>query len=340
MAPRFSFFRGILRGATIIGLALTAITFWADAHWLADLVAQFRVQLTVGAIVVCLLLALFRSWRFVTACLIGCVLNGWMLGPYLVPTFVQERGETQTVARPDGTYRLLSLNVLTKNRDWQNVIDLIRSNDPDFVVLMEIDSTWHQVLIQLEAEYPHARYEVRSDNFGIAFLSKIPWSSIESFSSASLQLPSLDAKFDGLGGPGGRNLRIIATHPIPPMGEAHWKARNEQLFNVADRLDDRSANLIAGDFNLTPWSPIFKEVLKRGDLKDAGSDSGVEPTWYIFPTWLGGLSLDHVLASPNVTVIDHRIHSAVGSDHRPISLDFRIGETNDERVDGTGVDSE
>jgi endonuclease/exonuclease/phosphatase (EEP) superfamily protein YafD len=81
---------------------------------------------------------------------------------------------------------------------------------------------------------------------------------------------------------------------------------------------------MVGDFNLTPWSPVFDAVLSAGQLNDTGMGFGVRPTWYVFPTWAGGLKIDHILSSQNIAAVNYRVGPDVGSDHRAVILDFRI----------------
>jgi len=131
----------------------------------------------------------------------------------------------------------MSLNVLTRNRKWGEVIKSIREASPDFLILMEVDSVWQQVCEQeLGDDYPH-----------IAF---------------------------------------------------------------------------AGDLNLSPWSPNFKRVIDTGNLVDSAKPFGPTPTWYIFPTWIAGLKIDHVLTSDEVSVQQVEIGHDVGSDHRAVIVDF------------------
>ena len=320
---RFSFLRGLCRGATILGIMLTAFSYLAETNWVADLVINFRVQLAIGAAFIFLYLLFFKSWKFALLCLVGLIINGLPIVEY----FSQPRGFP-----PEGgqSYRVLSLNVLTDNRNWQSVIDLIKSEDPDFVALMEVDSTWKQVMSAVETDYPFAKFEPRSDNFGIALLSKHPWTSIEVFDSESLNLPSIEANFDLITADplvGVKGFQLIATHPIPPMSESRWRARNAQLAQAASRIKPSVPTMMVGDFNLTPWSPVFQRLEAAG-LRDSALGFGVEPTWHIFPTVLGGLKLDHILISDEIEASAFRVGSEVGSDHRPIVLDFQISAVN------------
>ena len=83
--------------------------------------------------------------------------------------------------------------------------------------------------------------------------------------------------------------------------------------------------IVAGDFNATPWSPHFRDLLATTGLRDAGSGRGWLPTW---PTWLGpaGIPIDHVLVKGPVTVAGLSLGPDVGSDYRPLVADLRVAE--------------
>ena len=62
--------------------------------------------------------------------------------------------------------------------------------------------------------------------------------------------------------------------------------------------------VMAGDLNVTPWSPHFQSALERGGLVDSRLGFGLQPTW---PSFLPGMRIpiDHVLSTPDVTI--HRV---------------------------------
>ena len=322
--PATEFIRSLLQIAAILGVAAAIAGFWGHTNWILDLLSQLRVQWAIGLSVLILLFALARSWPWVLLCVIGFAINAIPIWPYAAG-LVGSR-ETSSVTAADSNdaskaqLRLMSLNVLTRNRNWDGVIESVLESSPDFLVLMEIDSVWQQICeTQLAQDYPYAIYKSREDNFGIAFLSKVPFSQSEVFESRTLELPSIDVTFSNLGQ---TPLRIIATHPIPPMDQQRWAARNEQLANVAARFDDSTNNVMVGDFNLTPWSPCFKKAFAGTDLQDASETFGLTPTWHVFPTWIGGLKIDHALISNKVIARRLEIGQDVGSDHLALILDF------------------
>lgn len=321
-----------VRTLAVLGLLATGVGCFASAFWIADLFAQFRIQWAIGLIGVALLLAVLRQPWWVGLCVIGVLINGLTVWPYLTTG-----SQSQWIAS-DGTlsrqtnapmYRLLSLNVLSSNRSYRQVRRLIEAENPDFIVFMEVNANWERELDALRQTYPFAKFQTREDNFGIAFLSKRSWSKIEVFHSSSLRLPSIDVRLEGeWAGTNSQNrdLRIILTHPIPPTNPRNWMARNQQLVAVAKRFDENSTNIMVGDLNLTPWSPHFSRILHEGRLVDSALGFGVTPTWYVFPNWLGGLQIDHILVNEGVHPLRFRVGPDVGSDHRPVTLDFGISD--------------
>jgi hypothetical protein len=60
---------------------------------------------------------------------------------------------------------------------------------------------------------------------------------------------------------------------------------------------------------VTPWSPLFRKLLSRGNLVDTAVGWGIEPTWFAFGyslhepklfALLTGLRFDHILTSPRI----------------------------------------
>ena len=318
-----SLFSSLIVGFVVAGLFVTIVSCLANLHWVADLFAQFKLHWAMGMLGLLFMLACFRRWRWFIACLVGLIVNLIPVWPYLLP--LESKLDAKPAAVTEAGFRLLSFNLLTKNRRYEEVVEFLEKEQADFVILLEVNAAWKSVLSELNGSYKFTQFETREDNFGIAFLSKHAWSNMEVFYSQSLQLPSIDAQFEQLNGVAlSKPLRIIGTHPIPPMSHLQFSARNEQLVNVANRFDDKAQNVMAGDFNLTPWSPVFSEVLTAGKLQDSARRFGVEPTWYVFPSWIGGLKIDHVLTGAGVEAVRHRIGPEVGSDHRAVVVDLEL----------------
>ena len=119
-------------------------------------------------------------------------------------------------------------------------------------------------------------------------------------------------------------LRIVALHAAPPFGD-DAETQSQQL-EIAARLAADSPDrrvLLAGDLDLTPWSPAFTELLSHGGLVDTGPWRGLSATWFSRIPFVG-LLIDHVLVSPSITVVDNRLGPDLGSGHFPVIVDLAI----------------
>jgi endonuclease/exonuclease/phosphatase (EEP) superfamily protein YafD len=80
---------------------------------------------------------------------------------------------------------------------------------------------------------------------------------------------------------------------------------------------------MVGDFNVTPWSPLFADLLRDSGLADSCRGFGWQPTW---PTRLPAMfriPIDHCLHGAGVAIVDRRVGPEIGSDHLPLLLELR-----------------
>ncbi len=301
--------------ALLIG---TLATFFAKQHWTAEIFCHLRIQITIG-LAICLLLAVVRKQKTrVIAAAVFLLVNMVWIAPYFLPPPNQPDAEGTSV-------KILSANVLASNDQYDLFVKTLRQHNPDIAVIVEVTQRWHDKIADaLSEDYPHQHILPQPNPFGIGIISKLPFESIEPIVAADTELVSLDARFMG---PTGRRLRLIATHPYPPLSQRCFETRSQQLIALAQRMDPAEDNIVAGDFNLTPWSPIFSEVLAAGDLKDSRVGFGIASTWYAFPNFLGSLHIDHVLTSQSLKTISHEVSGDYGSDHRAVIVEIQQLET-------------
>lgn len=301
-----------------IGLAIgTLATFFAKHNWIAGIFCHLRIQMTLVLIVWLLIAAICKRKNQAIALFVFFVVNAIWIVPYLIPS---SSGNPAT-AVDSSTVKIMSANVLTKNNQYASLAKTVQHHNPDIAIVIEVNARWQQEIeAGLLSEYPHQHIISKESNFGIGIISKIPFSSVEQIIDPDTDLISLDARFVGQSG---RPFRLIATHPYPPLSQTCFRQRSKQLIALAGQLDPTEDNVLAGDFNLTPWSPIFSEVLATGNLKDSRVGFGVAQTWYAFPSFLGSLQIDHVLTSPSMTTISHEVSENYGSDHRAVIVEIQ-----------------
>lgn len=131
--------------------------------------------------------------------------------------------------------------------------------------------------------------------------------------------------------PGGPALRVIAVHPEAPVGADAFRKWRHQLRELESVLDEAEGpTILIGDLNSGTLHPPY-ERLVRSTFRDAHDLLGtaLRPSWGVapwFPRWFPTMlaRLDHLLVSPEVTVVGLDDLDAVGSDHRPFRADLAI----------------
>jgi endonuclease/exonuclease/phosphatase (EEP) superfamily protein YafD len=207
----------------------------------------------------------------------------------------------------------MTVNLYGHNHDFARFIELARRENPDVILLVEVDAAWSGALAALAADYPQRLVSVREDLFGIALLSRLPL--LESRVVDLRGAPSIDAR---VGLADGRDLRLIGVHLRPPTSRARATERNAQLADLRARLaEDTGPLIVTGDFNVTPYSPLLETWLEQTGLKDARAGRGFHATWPAFFPILG-IPIDHCLVSEHFTIGDQYQGAAFGSDHYPV----------------------
>jgi len=99
-----------------------------------------------------------------------------------------------------------------------------------------------------------------------------------------------------------------------------WRARGRQLRHVA-RLTERYPFLVVmGDFNCGCRSPSLRQLVRETNLR------GLDWDLKTFPSWQPKRSLDHILVSPSLRILDVGVINYPLSDHLPLSMTIALPE--------------
>jgi endonuclease/exonuclease/phosphatase (EEP) superfamily protein YafD len=303
---------GLLTAAGAVVCAATMLGFLGRYSWFLDLCSHFRVQYLVGLLVLAGLCFAARRRRTAAACVAFAGINAACVAPLYF--------SRQTL--PPGAGPALSamqLNVNTREGNPALVKAVIDRTRPDIIVLEELSSAWIANLAPITNVYPYSCLAPREDNFGIGLYSRFPIIGREVVRIGAAGVPSILATLDI----GHGKLRVVATHPLPPAGKAYSRLRNDQLEDLADVLHAHRPVLLLGDLNATPWNYYFHRLLDRSGLLDSSRGYGVHPTWHR-DNPLFAIPIDHCLHSPDIAIISRTVGDDVGSDHRPLVVEFAI----------------
>ena len=308
-------YRRFLCYGVLFSAVYAAFCSFAKWYWLPDLAVNFRVQVAMLTGFFFILCLISRKFLLVTCSLFALIVNTAPLLNYAMPKTLTPVG---LIGR-GFSLRIMSVNVLTENERYDRFVELVKRRDPDIIAVLEVNQIWGSELAELVDGYPHQKIFPREDNFGIGILSKFPFSDFKLIDGLENGPPLIHCKLSVNEAP----YELIAVHPIPPLSPKYFKQRNRQLISAAKLFEQPHGRIMLGDFNMTPWSPAFKEILAAGDLKDSSKNRSIFSTWYPAGQSLVGLKIDHILVSSDFNVGDFRVSKDFGSDHRAVLVEFR-----------------
>lgn len=287
--------------------------------WLCDLTTHFRVYTALAA-VAGLVVALHHGGIAARLTLVAVVaVHAVELLPACLPVASDTRSgaahHPHDAARPDGTViDVICLNVRYSNRDTKRVLDYLRSQRADVVAVVEVDGVWADALATLGGDYPFAHVK-RGDSYeGIALLSRWPLRDPQTVDFGTQGVPSIVATV----ATPAAEVTVIATHPRPPLDPALDRELRLHLREIGRRAAaSETPCLVVGDLNATPWCEAFRGLVADGRLRDSAAGRGIQNTWNA-RLWAPRIPIDHILVSPDVTVLDRRVGPDVGSDHFPV----------------------
>ena len=300
------FFIGFCLGvATLAG-------FLGGTWWVLDLMASFRHQLAAALILSTLVAVAAKRKR--AAALIGAMalVNLALIAPLFVGPSRPESGEL----------RVLSFNILASNRRFDDVIDFIRDTDADVVVLHEVTRRWEEAMVEASLEFDDWNYEAtatraRGDLFGSLVLAA-PDATVESFGFGLTEFRAVEILLPG-------DVSVLAIHPLSPYTEFRAEQNARQLHFAAEWAGDHPGPaVIVGDFNATPWSYSFRRLMSSTDLLNSARGFGLELSYPADGNPLVRVSIDHLLHSRHLAVVDRRLGPSLGSDHFPLTVDLAL----------------
>ena len=92
-------------------------------------------------------------------------------------------------------------------------------------------------------------------------------------------------------------------------------------------MERSGAFLVVGDFNATPWSAPFRNLVATADLENSQRGFGLQPSFPTTSSLLLRVPIDHLVHSPALEVTDRQLGPALGSDHFPLVVDLQVVET-------------
>ncbi|MFK8011309.1 MAG: endonuclease/exonuclease/phosphatase family protein [Marinicellaceae bacterium] len=305
---------GVLEVGCVFLALFSLATFFDHLHWAIELLTHFKLQyffiaLTLGVIFLIVKIKIYTYISFCTV-LINAV--------YLVPYYIKPNFEYPVAQGVE--IKLLSFNVLSSNMQYSQLIQQVKQEDADIILLQEVNNIWLYKLEPLQDVYKFQIKTPRHDNFGMAILSKFPIDDYKVHKWGQFNIPSIEAilQIEQL------KVSVFASHPMPPVSKQLAKERNLHLHKIASRVKELTGpKIVLGDLNITQWSGYFNQLQKNTGLRNVRKGFGVIPTWptHLYPLMI---PIDHCLVSEHFQVIDVKSGANFGSDHLPLIIELAL----------------
>jgi len=296
-----------MKALSLMALVISCTLFIPQPFWWLELFTHFVVPLWTAA----LFLLVWHAFKQAkTAMLISFITL--LFTSLQLAQFAPIKAKISIV-----NFIVYNANVLTSNKSHDLILNQIILQSPDVITLQEFSSDLQLSLMPLDVLYPHQVLQPRNDNFGMALYSKRPIIEQNILKFEPLKLPTIDALIQT-----DPPVRIITTHPIPPMNKTMFNARNQHMQELAQHIQLQTDLLIlTGDFNNTPFTQSFNQFLKQSQLTQARKHGGINNSW---PSQFKNIGLmipiDHILLSPQINQFELQVLPAIDSDHLPLLL--------------------
>ena len=315
--------RVVIRWCRFIVLAgfLPPIGWVAGRHWWAiDLLSHFPFQAVLGLSVALLAALWFRRARLAAAASVPLAVNLLAIAGLSWPA--------AAVSADGPRLKICSANVHVDNTDAAPLLELLRREKPDILYVSELTPKF-DAAVRASGLFAFAFSRSELDSpWGAALYSTRPLQETR-FLPRPFGCPTIVARIDVEGTP----LLIAGAHPVPPAGRRFTRLRDELLAETAEELRGRPEPVVlCGDFNATPWSYAFRDLLSVARLRDGRQGHGFKATWPQGNPLLS-IPIDHVLVSETIAVRDFRVGPAVRSDHFPVLSEIQLARPSGVRAD-------
>lgn len=287
---------------TALVVVINLLPLGARLTWLLELTTHFRLQYLAATAVVLALLALRRRWVASAIVVAAGAVSAVPVLPYI------PREEAQ-VSAAEASVKILTVNVSFLQFSARRLLEIVGEAAPDVLVVQELTPHAETVLKDLDAAFPHHRKFPADGPSGIGLWSRHELGTGEIFALG--RVPAIEAEVRG---PAGR-FTVIGVHLSAPTSPRRAAARNQELIELAARSAAVAGPLVvAGDFNVTPYSPYFADWLASSALTDSRRSRTLSASWPTMLPW-AGIPIDHVAVNSGFDIVSHRRLPNFDSDH-------------------------
>jgi endonuclease/exonuclease/phosphatase (EEP) superfamily protein YafD len=292
----------------------TLLAYGGRWSWACELLVNFRTHFALLLSLALVTAIAIRRWPIAGVAAIGIALNVWpMYGTFF--------GSGAPAASNALAVRVAEFNVNIANDNLPGIAAYVDSLAADVAVFEELSPANAEQLAALLPRLPHHYLAEPEGVWGVVILSRWPLIAPQPATRDGLRFAAR-ADVDL----GDRKFRLYGAHLNWPVIPETAAVRNAQLHALGRELSECShACVVVGDFNVTPWSSHFRDVLKTPGVRDCAAGRGLLTTWPSDLPAVLRIRIDQCLVAGAVSVADVRVGESVGSDHFATVNDLLVG---------------
>jgi endonuclease/exonuclease/phosphatase (EEP) superfamily protein YafD len=314
-----------LYSCALVVIVATLLPLLRQEAWWIRIFDFPRIQIAVLGVIIIGAELIFRkgSATHITALIFplllgACILyQAYMIYPY---TFIARKTvKPAKNARPGSVFSLLISNVKMQNRNAAGLTRIIHANDPDVILIVEIDEWWENALKELEQTYPFSVHQPQDNSYGMILFSRLNILDSQVLFRIYEDVPSIRASISL---PAGTKVELHCLHPKPPVPQetGSSKQRDAELLIVGRETRGKVIPIVAmGDLNDVAWSHTNYLFQRISGLLDPRIGRGFYNTFDArYP--IMRFPLDHFFHSNHFRLVTLKRLPYFGSDHFPMYI--------------------
>lgn len=241
-------------------------------------------------------------------------------GSFSIHVWVAEDNPLADI-EPISDVRVFHANVLYSRDEYETTVALIRKQKPNLYVLQEMSpSSIRLVTSRLRNEFPYWFACWSKASVWVLVGSRTPFQ-VDRSLVKKWRIISLVTNING------HPVTLNTVHTRTPVLPSWFNERNAQLNLAANKTrNNQLPTVLLGDFNISVFSPVFKDIFNNTENKApliAAREENTQPTWPRFlPPMM--IPIDHAFVNNGFRPVLFRTLEQPGSDHKAIVVDLRF----------------
>ena len=248
--------------------------------------------------------------------------------------------KTVKAGRRENQLKIYTANVYQDNREYDRIIQQIRKNDPDIILLVETDEEWKKEIdAAIKNSHPNYIGCPLPNTYGMLLYTRNRIVDGKVRFLVEEDIPGIRAVIEM---PSRKKINLWAVHPKPPVpGESDdSKAKDSEIMKVAFEAENSELPVIVmGDFNDVAWSKVTELFQKTARLLDQRRGRGFYSTFSAHSR-IVRFPLDYIFCSPDFGLIKMERLPKNGSDHFAILTHLQYDESLESKQETEHTDAE